>query len=168
MLKNSVIELVDVEPVEYHNARKDFRENPVFNSHCRIHNARIIRYRNLSFSPNLTQKDIEFVIEHTRMKKRASVHNNPDRYLFYQYGDSKPLIILDMLERKICTTKGKLKEYGERICQQQASIVLRLLKKYKFANFKRVSVTANPWRIGRTKEDREITFKALNRLFGEK
>jgi hypothetical protein len=35
------------------------------------------------------------------------------------------------------------------------------------AQFRRVTVTANPDRIGCTKEDRDATFKALHRLFGD-
>jgi hypothetical protein len=74
------------------------------------------------------------------------------------------MIILDLLEKKICTTKGILEEYGERFCQQQASILMRLLKKHKQANFKRVTVTVNPYRIGTSVEDRKITYKAIEHL----
>ena len=100
------------------------------------------------------------------MKKKASVIQNQDRFIRYQY-DGKPLIILDLLDRTIKTTKGTLDFYGERACQQQASILLRLLRSHKYAHFKQVSITVNPNRIGKTAKDREITFKAIKYLFND-
>ena len=156
MLTKPTIDLVEVIPIEYCNARKDKKTQSV-------HSPRIIRYRDLSFNPHLTQKQLEKIIRETKMKEKASAHNNPDRYLFYQYGNM-PMIILDLVDRKICTTIGIMKEYGESACQQQASILMRLLRQHGQANFKRVTVTANPYRLGSTKEDRDITYRALESL----
>lgn len=161
MLEKS-IDLVEVVPIEYQKGRREVQAGRMVT----WHNPRIIRYRELSFNPHLNQKDLEKIIAKTKMKKKASAQKNSDRYLFYQYG-KKPMIILDLVERIICTTKEILEEHGERACQQQASILMRLLKEHGHANFNRVTVTANPYRIGRTKDDRDITFKALHYLFGD-
>jgi hypothetical protein len=172
MPKKTTIDFVEIVPIEYHRARKEYSGHP---NYCgrparypsmRVHSPRIIRYRDISFNPNLTRKDLEKVVSETNMQEKAYVDNNPDRYLFYRYGN-RPLVIFDRLEKKICTTAGELKKFGERACQQQGSILLRLLKEHGHANFKRVTITANPWRIGYTKEDREITFRALHYLFGD-
>ena len=148
------LKLIEIEPVEYQYKLPGNR------------NPRILRYRGLSFSQNITQTILRRIISRTKMKKKASAQQNPDRYIFYEY-DRKPQIILDLLNRSIHVTEGTLKKHGMRACQQQASILLRLLKRYGYANFRRISVTANPYRIGRTSEDREITFQALKRLFND-
>lgn len=163
MSKKSGIELVEVAPIEYH---RGYREQDDRYQIDRWHNPRIIRYRDLSFNPRLTQKELETIVAKTRMKKEVSVNSEQDRYIFYKYG-KKPMIILDLVERKICTTNEALKENGERTCQQQASILMRLLMRYGHARFSRVTVTANPYRMGKTKEDRDITFQALHYLFGD-
>ena len=54
----------------------------------------------------------------------------------------------------------------------QASLVLRILKGTKkhpigLANFKRISATFNPYRIGRTAKEREIVFQAAHDLFND-
>ncbi len=160
MLSEPTIDLVEVVPIEYHKARIDKKTRSV-------HSPRIIRYRHLSFNPHLTLKELEEIIKKTKMKKKVSVHNNPDRFLFYQYV-GMPTIILDLVDRKICSTKDIIKKFGESACQQQASILMRLLKQHRHANFKRVTVTANPYRLGMTKEDRDISYKAIESLLRKK
>ena len=149
------IKLVKIDPIEYQYRRSEIRKSP-----------RILRYRDLSFSPHLTRAILNRIIKNTKMKKKAMAHQNPDRYIFYEY-NQKPQIILDMLERTINVSEGTLKKHGLRACQQQASILMRLLKKHRYAHFKRVSITANPSRIGRTREDRAVTFRALKNLFND-
>jgi hypothetical protein len=152
--KTENLELAEIQPIEYQFKMPKYK------------NPRILRYRGLSFSPNLTQTILNRIIAKTRMKKKASAHQNPDRYIFYQYGQ-EPQIILDMLEHKIFVTKGTFKRFGERKCQQQASILMRLLKKHDYAHFKRISITLNPSRFGKTPEDREITCRALRYLLND-
>jgi hypothetical protein len=162
MLNEFTDNLVEVVPIEYHKARTDNLGHgaPVH------HSPRIIRYRDLNFDNNLTKQKLDQIVARTKMQRRVLVTQSFDRYLTYQYAN-KPAIVLDLLERKILTTKTAIETCGERSCQQQASILMRLLKEHGHANFKRVTVTANPDRIGHTKEDREITFKALHSLLGE-
>jgi hypothetical protein len=161
MLKEFADSLVEVVPIEYHRARTENLGHGVI-SH---HSPRIIRYRDLSFDNNLTKQKLDQIVARTKVQKRVLVIQNFDRYLTYQYAN-KPTIVLDLLERKILTTKTAIETCGERNCQQQASILMRLLQEHGYANFRRLTVTANPERLGYTKEDRDITFKALNRLLG--
>lgn len=149
------IDLVIIEPIEYRLRMGKYR------------NPRIIRYRSLGFSPNLTQAILNRIIEQTKLKKKTSALQNPDRYLFYEYGN-QPIIVLDLLERTINTTTGTLKHWGMRKCQQQASILLRLLRKHHQAYFIQRSITCDPGDMGRTAEDREVTFQALHDLFNDK
>jgi hypothetical protein len=158
-LSKLTVDLVGVVPIEFHKAWIDKKKS--------VHSPRIMRYRDLSFNPHLTQKQLEEIIKKTKMKKKASVHNNSERYLIYQYG-GMPTIILDLFNRKICTKNDIIKKFGESACQQQASILLRLLKQHHHANFKRVTVTVNPYRLGMTKEDRDISYKAIESLLRKK
>jgi histidinol phosphatase-like PHP family hydrolase len=162
MLNEFMDSLVEVVPIEYHKARIDELGYGV-TSH---HNPRIIRYRDFSFDPHLTKEKLEQIVAKTHMKRRVLVIQHFDRFLSYQYAN-KPTIILDLLEGKVFTTKRAVDIHGESKCQQQASILMRLLKQHGHAMFRRVTVTANPYRIGYTKEDRDITFKALHRLLGD-
>jgi hypothetical protein len=152
--KTENLELVEIQPIEY-QFKMPKHKNP-----------RILRYRELSFTPNLTQAILNRIIAKTRMKKKASAHQNPDRYIFYQYGQ-EPQIILDMLTRKILVTKGTFEQFGERKCQQQASILMRILKEHGYAHFTRKSVTVNPNKIGKTAEDRKTTYRACKYLFND-
>ena len=153
-LGSFIPKLVKVEPIEYHYKMKGNR------------NPRIIRYRRLSFSSHITQVVMDRIIQKTKMKKKALAQQDPYQFIFYKYGN-KPQIILDLLNETINVSEGTLKKHGMRTCQQQASLLLRLLKEHKYAHFKRISVTANPMRIGKTPEDREITFQAIKRLFND-
>jgi hypothetical protein len=162
MLNKPLIDLVELVPIEYHKGRHEVQASGMVT----WHNPRIIRYRDISFNSRLTQKDLEKIIGKTNVRKKVSVKKNRNRYLLYQYGN-KPTIILDVVKRKIFTTKETLEKHGESTCQQQASILMRLLKEHKHVSFRRVSVTANPDRIGYTNEDRDITFNALHHLFGD-
>jgi hypothetical protein len=159
-MDKAIEDIVPIEPIEYQRARVEKKFYPL---NYTIHNPRIIRYRDFSFNINLTETILTKIVTKTNMSKNVKVNCFKDRYLFYRYSD-KPAIILDLVERKVCTSKKMIKEYGESVCQQQASILMRLLKQHGHASFRRVTVTANPDRIGSTKEDREITFKALQKL----
>ena len=141
----------EIEPIEY-QIRKEKGRNP-----------RIIRYRNLSFSLHLTQEIMNRIIKATKMKKNAVALNSGDQFVIYQY-EGKPPVILDLLNQRVSTTKKALRQFGMRVCQQQASIVMRLLKKHGYAKFRRISVTVNTYRIGKNREDRKLTYKAIEDL----
>ena len=62
---------------------------------------------------------------------------------------------------KVKTTKGTIEHFGLEQCEQQASIVLKILQKYGYANFKRI--TLSTWRLGDTREERERNIQAFKR-----
>jgi hypothetical protein len=138
-------------------------------------NRRLQIYWDYSFSPNLTQAIFDRTVKDFKQKDKIKIQNNSDRFIVYQFA-RKPQIYLDKLTRKIYVTRGTLNHYSKQHCQQQASYVLRILKGTKkqretrpaYAGFKRISVTCDPNRIGRTKEEREIYFEAVMDLFNDK
>jgi len=156
-------ELVEIMPIEYH-----FKVPK--NKHPRLQ-----IYWDYSFSPNLTQAIFNRIIKDFKQKDKIKIQNNSDRFIVYQFA-RKPQIYLDKLTNKICVRRGTLNHYSKQHCQQQGSYVLRILKGTKkqretrpaYASFKRISVTCNPYRIGRTKEEREIYFEAVMDLFNDK
>jgi hypothetical protein len=143
-------------------------------SHIRK-NPRLQIYWGYTFSPNLTQEIFDRIVRDFENKDKIKIQNNPDRFIVYQFA-GKPKIYLDKLTKRIYVTRGTLNHYSKQHCQQQASYVLRILKgtgkqretRPAYASFKRISVTCNPKRIGRTKEEREIYFEAVMDLFNDK
>ncbi|MGB9926434.1 MAG: hypothetical protein ACPLIG_07235 [Candidatus Bathyarchaeales archaeon] len=127
---------------------------------------RLIIYWDYRISPSLNQHQLDCIVEKLKTKKRISIQNNPDRFLYWQY-PGKPQIIIDRLTRKLYVSKGTLKEFGKKECMKQAATVLEILRKNGLANFIQRSVTFNPIRVGRTREQREQCFEAAHMLFGE-
>jgi hypothetical protein len=146
----SDIKLMRIEPIEYDPKGKY---------------PRIKWYRNLSFNKRLTLEMLNKIKQKLKIEREITVSSNTDRFLFWHY-KGEPPIILDRLEGTINTTVGALNTYGLRACQQRASILLRILRKYKQANFKQVSVSS--YRIGDTPERRREIFEAYERLFFKK
>lgn len=68
------MKLVKVEPIEYQRKLSGNRH------------PRIIRYRNLGFSSQLTELDFAYILDHTKLKKGVKVIHNRDRYISYKYG----------------------------------------------------------------------------------
>jgi len=171
--------LVEVMPIEYRQAslqrkiKKMPSGTPKSINHVRK-NPRLQIYWDYTFSSNLTQAIFNRIVKDFKQKTKITIQNNPDRFIVYQF-TGKPKIYLDKLTKKIYVTRGTLNYYSRQHCQQQASYVLRILKGTKkqretrpaYASFKRTSVTCNPDRIGRTKEQREIYFKAVADLFND-
>lgn len=152
-------ESTEIMPIEYH-LKVPKKKNP-----------RLQIYWDYSFSPNLSQNVMDWIVQHTRKKKRVSVQVLDELVLWHYPG--KPQICLNKLTRKVFVSKKTLKQFGRKSCQQQASLVLRILKGTKkhpigLANFKRISATFNPYRIGKTAKEREITFQAAHDLFNDR
>jgi hypothetical protein len=154
-------ELIEIMPIEYHRKVPKHRH------------PRLQIYWDYSFSPNLTKAIVEGVVRKLKNKERISIQSNSDRYILWRYGTNKPQICLDNLNGKVCVSTGTLKRYSLKSCQHQASLVLRILKGTKkhpigLANFRRISATFDPYRIGRTAKEREITFQAAHDLFNDR
>jgi hypothetical protein len=129
---------------------------------------RLVVYWDYKISPTLSQERLNYIVKKLKTEKRISIQNNPDRFLYWQYlGKPKPQIIIDRLTGKLYVSEGTLKKFGKKRCMQQASLLLRILRTYKLANFVRRSVTFNPIRVGRTKEQRQQCFEAAHLLFGD-
>lgn len=124
---------------------------------------RIIRFRNIKYSKRLDQDKLERIVREIHTRRRVKINRDAKHHLFWLYAD-QPLIILNLINNKIGTTEKTLKFYGKRKCQIQASIVLKVLKKYGLVSFRRVSLTVNPGRIGHTRKDRQITYNAWEEM----
>ena len=165
-------ELVEIMPIEYCPEYRIFDKRV---GRIVTKNPRLQIYWGYSFSPNLTQAIFDRIVKDFKQKDKIKIQNNSDRFIAYQFA-GKPQIYLDKLTNKIYVTRGTLNHYSKQHCQQQGSYVLRILKGTKkqretrpaYASFKRISVTCNPYRIGRTKEEREIYFEAVMDLFNDK
>jgi hypothetical protein len=152
------LKLVEIAPIEY-QLKMPPGKNP-----------RILRYRKVCFTNKCTQSLEEIVTDLSEkfaeesVMQHVSVVKISRNCISYQYG-KYPMIIWEPLSGKIMVSKQTLKVFKEGVCQQQASIFMRYLKKFEYATFVRTSVTFNPERIGKTSEDVETTFRALMRLF---
>lgn len=170
--KISKVDLVEVMPIEYSLARTHFdrKRGKVVTKSPRLQIC-----WGYTFSPHLTQEIVNGLVKDFKQKDKIKIQNNPDRFIVYQFA-GKPQIYLDKLTNRIYVTRGTLNHYSKQHCQQQASCVLRILRGTKkqretrpaYANFERTSVTCNPKRIGRTREERKIYFEAVMDLFNDK
>jgi hypothetical protein len=140
---------VEIQPFEYQIYEN---ENP-----------RLITYWGFTISKNLTKGNLKSIIDDLNKKKPIDVIENPNELLEWQY-EGKPLVILSKTENKIYTTQGTINHFGIRACQIQAANFLQILRKYGFAEFKQYVVCLDLKRLGRTPEERELTYEALERL----
>jgi hypothetical protein len=163
-LSGYTIRLVEIMPIEYHKARLqlDRKKGKVLRKAPRL-----LIYWDFTVDPGLSQEKMEKMIHDVHMKKKAVVLENPDERIEYKYDREPNIIFLKKYPNKVFTTKAILDEYGEGKCQQQASIVMRMLRKYGYATFKQTSATFDPKRVGRTPEERKIVVKAMKNLFGD-
>jgi hypothetical protein len=88
-----------------------------------------------------------------KVKKKPEIILNPGHLLFYQY-PGKPLIVMDLDGGCFLTTEGTVEHFGWKTVRHQASILLRLLKKFGASQSKRKAI-----RYGESKK-RAKTYKA--------
>jgi hypothetical protein len=112
----------------------------------------------------LDQRSIDYILRDIKTKERIFTAQNSDNLLYWQY-PNKPLIVIDLRERQpiIGTTEGNIEHFGMRRCQIEASIVLKILKNYGFAEFRRV--TLSTYRLGNTREQRIKVIDAFESMF---
>lgn len=140
------IKLEEIKPIEYRPSMKY---------------PQIVWYRDLIIDKDLTQKELNAIKKKVHLKKEVTIQNNPSVYLTWQYED-RPQLYLLKEDGKIYVSEGTLKEFGIGQCQQEASILLRILRKYKHASFKQVVLST--YRLGDTPDQRERLLEAFNRL----
>lgn len=165
------VELVEVFPIEYNPSQRYFSKKK--RKYVKK-NPRLQIYWGYSFSPHLTQANIERIVSHLRHRKEISVQSTPDGSIIWKYS-GKPPIHLSITKGKTFVSKETLERFGRQSCQQQASYVLRVLKgsarqretRPTYAKFTRISVTCDPNRIGRNEIEREIYFQAVRDLFDD-
>jgi len=144
------LDLVKVVPVEF-DLKKDA----------------IVRYYNIFINPNLTQEKFDEIIQKVKTKKKVSISENPESFIFYQY-PKEPLIIIDRLNHRFLTTRGVWNYYSHEKIKHQATIILRILKKYKLAGFKRKRINIELERLGMSKEERKETYQEIERAIKRK
>jgi len=116
-------ELVELTPIEYDSYRKRY---------IRWYPDKEKRW----FSKGLTEEKLEEAISKIRVQKIPRITSNPNNFLFYEY-PSKPEMILNLGNGKIYVRKDTIKLHGKQTCRHQASILLRILKKFKLTQAKR-------------------------------
>lgn len=147
-------DLVEVVPIEY--AGKWYKKKP----------PRIYRYRNIEWHliEHCTQEGLDNMIQSMNKKEPISA-KRIGQFISYRYGN-RAEIILDTHSKKLYVTKSTFDRHGERQCQHQASFVMRVLK-YHFVLFKRIQFELDPYRVGKTPEDRQISINAIKHLFND-
>lgn len=123
-------------------------------------NPRIIRFYDYSFSPRLDRNMIDKIMRNTNFYIPPAVETGPQYFLIWQYL-LKPQIYLEKESQKFYASKDTLKQFGLQSCQRQASIILKILKRYKVARFRTASITNNPMKMGKSDKELEETFEAL-------
>jgi hypothetical protein len=123
---------VRVEPVEYDGKRK-----------------RIVRYYKKGkrfIDVELTASKFKAILEGLNLEKEPSIIENPKGLIIYQYPD-KPLIAINLEDGNFYTTTETIKHFGWKLVRHQASILLRILKEYGYANpfLKRKSISLRKW-----------------------
>jgi len=128
---------------------------------------RLITYFGFKFSPRLTQETIKAIVDDLETEKEVTVMQNPNGLLVWQY-EGKPLIAIDKNSNRIFTVQEAINYYGIDDCQKQAAYVLQILRKYGFTKFTGYVIKYEPYRLGRTPKERELTRQALERLAKDK
>lgn len=141
---------VELTPIEYQVSKQRQR-------------ARLITYYGFKFDTDLNQQIIQLIIEHMKHEKKLSVMTNPENRLIWQC-EGKPLIAIDKEENKMYTTQGTIKYFGTKLCRSQAATVLQILRRYGYCNFTAYVIPLEPWRLGRNKKERMLTYEALEDL----
>jgi hypothetical protein len=124
---------------------------------------RIVTYFGYKISPALTQEVLNKIVEDLKAKKKISIIQNPNGMLIWKY-EGKPLVALNKSKGKVYATQGNINHYGLEYCQKQAAYVLQILRKYNLAKFTQYIVKLDIYRLGRTPEERRLTYEALERL----
>jgi hypothetical protein len=116
---------------------------------------RVVRYypKNKRYFEKFDIGAFKMFLGGLNLKKEPEIIVNPGHLVFYQYPE-KPLIVMDLDAGCFLTTEGTVEHYGWRMVRHQASILLRLLKKFGASQSKRKAI-----RYGKSKQRAE-TYKA--------
>jgi hypothetical protein len=142
-------EFVRVLPVDYQPTNRKY--------------PRIVIPVEIEFSEDLTQEEMDFIAKNIKLKKEFKAISNPDNFIFCQYGE-EPLIILDLNDNQILTTRTVIEHYGIKRVQQQASIILNYLKKYGLVKFRTRTISMH--KLGTIEEMKE-RIEAYARLWNK-
>lgn len=110
---------------------------------------RIIRYYKKGkrfVSTRLTVEMFKRIIEQLNLASEPSIISNPEGLIIYQY-PKKPLIAINLEDGNFYTTEGTMHHFGWKYVRHQASILLRILMKYEYANptIKRKAISLRKW-----------------------
>jgi hypothetical protein len=110
---------------------------------------RIVIFNNVKVNPDLTQQQFDEILQKANLKKKARGICNPHHYIFYNYSD-EPMVVIDVETGEVFTTKTIIEYYGIRKAQIQASIILKILKRFGQAKFTRRILST--YRLGKDPE----------------
>jgi hypothetical protein len=122
---------------------------------------RCYRYLELWVDPHMTKDELERFLKRYRIRNVA-LTENPLHWITWQRRN-RPLICIDMEHQCVKVPKASLIEFDIEDIEHQASMVLRILKKFHFAGFLRKRVDYLPSRIGYNEHEREQYHKLIER-----
>lgn len=141
--------IIEIIPVEF-ELRRGRGQNP-----------RIRRYFNIQYADEISLDRILWISKAIKTRRKIRVELVDNRYILWCYLGGKPSIFFDLLERNLKTTRDDLNGHGLSSCMHQASIFLRILQRFELASFTRITFTINFNRLGQTKNERDITYNAI-------
>jgi hypothetical protein len=140
----SDIDLITIKPIEW-----DFKR------------FRCFRYLRIKICPDVGKEKIEESLKESKIKN-VNIESNPDHWITWHRKD-RPLIHIDLLEQCLKTPKTMLEEFDLEDIEHQASIILRILKRFHMATFLRKRVCFLPSTIGYDEEERQQYVELIQR-----
>jgi hypothetical protein len=122
---------------------------------------RCYRYLDILFDELPTKDKLLEKLKEERIRNVA-VEEHQDCYIKWQRKE-RPPILIDLKKECIRTEIAALRNFDREDIEHQASLVLRLLKKYKFASFLRKRVSFLPSLIGYNKNERKQYHELIER-----
>jgi hypothetical protein len=142
-------ELVKITPIEFQLRTAEKGKHP-----------RIIVYRNIQFSRRLDQDILNKVTHHLVTQEKIETGVSESFLTWYYFG--KPEMWIDTINNELLAIPSIGFRFANyEYCQQQATILLKVLKKFYLARYRTCSITYNPDKMGRTSEELEESLKVI-------
>jgi len=122
---------------------------------------RCYRYLDIGFDELPTKDKLLEKLKEDRIRNVA-LEEHQDCYIKWQRKD-RPPILIDFKKGCIRTEIAALRNFDREDIEHQASLVLRLLKKYNFASFLRKRISFLPSLIGYNKNERKQYHELIER-----
>lgn len=143
--------LVKIEPIEFQLRTAEKGKHP-----------RVIFYKNIQFSHRLDQDTLNKVTHH--LDTQEEIETGVSESFLTWYYSGRPEIWIDTINNELFAFPSIFAHSDYGYCQQQATILLKVLKKFHLARYRTCSITYNPDKMGRTSEELEEALEAIRYL----